>query len=40
VVSKGLSGDETLVTDGQLRLIPGSVVQARDEAKPQEKAGS
>lgn len=45
VVREGLGGDETLVTDGQLRLIPGSTVQARDEAKageakPQEKAGS
>ena len=32
VISKGLQGGETVVTDGQLRLTPGVKVQARDAA--------
>jgi multidrug efflux system membrane fusion protein len=28
VLSAGLQGDETVVTDGQLRLVPGARVEA------------
>lgn len=34
VVAKGLDGTETVVTDGQLRLVPGARVQARPAAGP------
>jgi len=30
IVTEGLSGGETVVTDGQLRLVPGAVVQIRN----------
>jgi len=33
IVTQGLKGDETVVTDGQLRLAPGSPIKAR-EATP------
>lgn len=33
VIAEGLKGDETVVTDGQLRLVPGAKVQVMEEAK-------
>jgi multidrug efflux system membrane fusion protein len=30
IVTEGLSGGETVVTDGQLRLVPGAAVQIRN----------
>jgi multidrug efflux system membrane fusion protein len=38
VVSKGLNAGDTVVTDGHLRLVPGSRVSLRDGAAP--RAGS
>jgi multidrug efflux system membrane fusion protein len=32
IIAKGLSGGETVVTDGHLRLVPGSRVTIRTEA--------
>ena len=32
VIQKGLSGGETVVTEGQLRLVPGSRVQVKTSA--------
>lgn len=43
VVTKGLSGGETVVTEGQLRLIPGAKVELNKPAadsKPQQKAAT
>jgi membrane fusion protein, multidrug efflux system len=35
VIDKGLEAGETVVTEGQLRLVPGSRVQLRDSgARP------
>jgi multidrug efflux system membrane fusion protein len=34
VISSGLKGGETVVTDGQLRLVPGAKVHSRDGAQP------
>lgn len=33
VITKGLTGGETVVTDGQLRLTPGAKVQAKEAGK-------
>jgi membrane fusion protein, multidrug efflux system len=33
VIAEGLNGDETVVTDGQLRLTPGAKVQVKGEGK-------
>jgi len=30
VIDNGLKPDETVVTDGQVRLVPGATVQIRD----------
>jgi multidrug efflux system membrane fusion protein len=37
VIAEGLNGGETVVTDGQLRLVPGSRVQARDAERAGEE---
>lgn len=34
VIASGLSGGETVVTDGQLRLVPGAVVEVTGSQKP------
>jgi multidrug efflux system membrane fusion protein len=34
VIASGLKGGETVVTDGQLRLVPGAKVKSRDGAQP------
>jgi multidrug efflux system membrane fusion protein len=39
VVQKGLTPGERVVTEGQIRLVPGARVQIRPSAAPQEKAG-
>lgn len=33
VIAQGLSGGETVVTDGQLRLVPGARVEAQEESR-------
>jgi multidrug efflux system membrane fusion protein len=40
VIAEGLSGGETVVTDGQLRLVPGAKVEPRTEAAGQAPAGA
>jgi len=40
VIGKGLQSGETVVTDGQLRLIPGAKVKAREAGKEQAKTPS
>ncbi len=37
VIAEGLSGGETVVTDGQLRLVPGSRVQRAEGEAPREE---
>jgi multidrug efflux system membrane fusion protein len=39
VVQKGLTPGERVVTEGQIRLVPGAKVQIKASAAPQEKAG-
>jgi multidrug efflux system membrane fusion protein len=39
VIDQGLQGDETVVTDGQLRLVPGSKVQPRPPVGSQNGEG-
>ena len=41
LIEDGLKAGEKVVTDGQLRLVPGSAVQAKDQQKngPQKNAG-
>jgi len=34
IVTQGLTGGETVVTDGQLRLVPGARVQIRNVQAP------
>ena len=34
IVSQGLTAGETVVTDGQLRLVPGASVQIRNVQAP------
>ena len=36
VIKSGLKPGETVVTDGQLRLVPGSRVSIKDRASPAE----
>jgi multidrug efflux system membrane fusion protein len=38
VIEKGVSAGETVVTDGQLRLVPGSKVEIKNEKAKQESA--
>jgi len=38
VINKGLAAGEQVVTDGQLRLVPGARVEIKPETKSQEKA--
>ncbi len=38
VIADGLSGGETVVTDGQLRLVPGAKVQIRDRSADESDA--
>jgi multidrug efflux system membrane fusion protein len=40
VIAKGLSPQETVVTEGQLRLVPGAKVEARTQAPSGKAAGS
>jgi multidrug efflux system membrane fusion protein len=35
IVQKGLAAGEQIVTDGQLRLVPGAKVQVKEAAAPQ-----
>jgi multidrug efflux system membrane fusion protein len=39
VISKGLSAGETVVTDGHLRLTPGSKVKVKEKSPVQKPAG-
>jgi hypothetical protein len=40
VVENGIQPGEKVVTDGQLRLVPGATVQARDRQNNPSKSGS
>jgi multidrug efflux system membrane fusion protein len=40
VIERGLSGGETVVTDGQVRLIPGATVTIKSGLAPEQKAAS
>lgn len=35
VIASGLAGGETVVTSGQLRLVPGAAVEAKADARPE-----
>jgi len=39
IISKGVEAGDTVVTDGHLRLVPGSRVQIKDGGQPQNNAG-
>jgi multidrug efflux system membrane fusion protein len=39
IVQKGLTPGERVVTEGQIRLVPGARVEIKPSAAPQEKAG-
>ncbi|MGB9080840.1 MAG: hypothetical protein WCD00_06035, partial [Desulfuromonadaceae bacterium] len=39
IIEKGLAGGETVVTDGQLRLTPGAVVETKDKPPLEEQPG-
>jgi multidrug efflux system membrane fusion protein len=40
VIAKGLAAGERVVTDGQLRLVPGTRVEIKSEAAPAAKGGA
>lgn len=40
IIERGLKGDETVVTDGQVRLIPGGTVTIKSGLAPEQKAAS
>ena len=40
VIAEGLQGGETVVTDGQLRLVPGAKITVKAAASPGETAAS
>jgi membrane fusion protein, multidrug efflux system len=40
VIAQGLEGDETVVTDGQLRLVPGAAIQVKDSPAAAAQGGT